>query len=253
MLTAPAALLTIRSFSLCPLCLCGKKFLKFVFTEHSNYNSQPLIPRILLTMIRHLSFSLAISFTLLTLASCATVKEQTNIEPAGWAAEKQTREQIISWEIRGRLGVQTENDGGTLDIIWKQAEQDFSIRLIAPLGAGNYLVQGNGDGAEIRFPDGRIKTVDNIDHVFSSILEVNLPAGAVKDWIRGLPAKTMSIENISWNEQGLLNTVKQSGWNVEMKKYTGKKVSLPHVIYLSRNDDAELDIRLVLRQWLIDN
>ena len=83
--------------------------------------------------------------------------------------------------------------------------------------------------------------------------EINLPVNAVKDWIRGLPAKTLSVENISWNEQGLLNTVKQSGWNVEMKKYTGNKILLPHVIYLNREDSDELDIRLVLRQWLIDN
>ena len=204
-------------------------------------------------MIRHLSFSLAISLALFMLASCATVKEQVTTEPAGWVAEQQKRQQIENWEIRGRLGIQTENNGGTLDIIWKQAEQDFSIRLIAPLSAGNYHVQGNSDGAEIRFPDGRIETVNNIDHVFSSVLEVNLPANAVKDWIRGLPAKTLAVENISWNEQGLLNTVKQSGWNVEMKKYTGNKILLPHVIYLSREDSEELAIRLVLRQWLIDN
>jgi outer membrane lipoprotein LolB len=205
-------------------------------------------------MFRRLSFSLATGFVLLMLASCATVKEQvTMTEPAGWAAEQQKRQQIKNWEIRGRLGVQTENDGGTLDIIWKQSEQDFSIRLIAPFGAGNYLVQGENGITEIRYPDGQIETVNNIDDVFSSILKVNLPVNAVKDWVRGLPTKTLSVETISWNQQGLLNTIKQSGWNVEMKKYTGKKILLPHVIYLSRDDNAELDIRLVLRQWLIDS
>jgi outer membrane lipoprotein LolB len=208
---------------------------------------------LLTIMIRHLSFSLAISIALLMLASCATVKEQITVEPASWRAEQQKRQQIKIWEIRGRLGIQTENNGGSLDIIWKQAEQDFSIRLIAPLGGGNYLVQGSRDNAEIRFPDGQIETVDNIDEVFSSILDVNLPVNAVKDWIRGLPAKTLSVENISWNEQGLLNTIKQSGWNVEMKKYIGKKILLPHIIYLSRDGNTELDIRLVLRQWLIDD
>ena len=189
----------------------------------------------------------------LVLASCATVKEQTTIkEPAGWPAAQQQRQQIKNWEIRGRLGVQTENDGGTLDIIWKQAEQDFSIRLIAPFGAGNYLVQGDNSFAEIRYPDGQIEIVNNIDDVFSSILKVNLPVNAVKDWVRGLPTKTLSLDAISWNEKGLLHTLKQSGWNVEMKKYAGKKILLPHAIYLTRDDNAELDIRLVFRQWLID-
>ncbi len=205
-------------------------------------------------MIRRLFFSLVTGLALLMLASCATVREQTTTqEPAGWQAAQQKRQQIKNWEIRGRLGIQTENDAGTLDIIWKQAEQDFSIRLIAPFGAGNYLVQGDNGITEIRYPDGQVETVNNIDDVFSSVLKVNLPVNAVKDWIRGLPSKTLSVEAISWNRQGLLHTLKQSGWNVEMKKYAGKKILLPHAIYLSRDDDAELDVRLVLRQWLVDN
>ncbi len=189
----------------------------------------------------------------LIVASCATVKEQTTIEPAGWVAEQQIRQQIKAWEIRGRLGVQTESNGGTLDIIWKQSDDDYSIRLMAPLGAGTYLVQGDSGFAEIRFPNGEKKIVNNVNDVFTSTLEVDLPVNALKDWIRGLPAKTLSVDDINWNEQGLLNKIKQSGWNIEMKKYSGKKILLPHAIYLSRDDNIELDIRLLLRQWLVDN
>jgi len=197
---------------------------------------------------------LAAAMMCLVLASCATVREQTTIkEPAGWQAAQQQRQQIENWEIRGRLGIQTETDGGTMDIIWKQAEQDFSIRLIAPFGAGNYLVRGDNGITEIRYPDGHVQTINNIDDVFSSILKVNLPVNAVRDWVRGLPTKTLPVETISWNKQGLLHTLKQSGWNVEMKKYAGKKILLPHAIYLTRDDNEELDIRLVLRQWLVDN
>ncbi len=205
-------------------------------------------------MIRRSPSFLATALAVLMLASCATVKEQvvTQHEPAGWQAAQQQRQQIKNWEIRGRLGIQTENDGGTLDIIWKQAEQDFSIRLIAPFGTGNYLVQGDNRFAEIRYPDGQVEIVNNIDDVFSSVLKVNLPVNAVKDWVRGLPTKTLSLDAVSWNKQGLLHTLKQAGWNVEMKKYAGNKVLLPHAVYLTRDDNAALDIRLVLRQWLID-
>lgn len=204
-------------------------------------------------MIRRLLLLLATVLALLMLASCATVKEQTIIrEPAGWKAEQQKRQQIDTWEIRGRLGIQTETDSGTLDIIWKQSGQDFSIRLIAPFSAGNYMVHSDNGVTEIRYPDGQVQTADNLDEVFSNILKVNLPVKAVKDWIRGLPAETLSLESIGWNKQGLLSVIKQSGWNVEMKKYAGKKILLPHAIYLSRDDDEELDIRLVLRQWLLD-
>lgn len=204
-------------------------------------------------MFRNFTSRLAVCLLCLIAASCATVKEQTTIEPAGWMAEQQMRAQIQTWEIRGRLGVQTENNGGTLDIIWKQSDQDYSIRLIAPLGAGTYLVQGNSSTAEIRFPDGEKKIVNNVNDIFTSTLEVDLPVNALKDWVRGLPAKELTVEQISWNEQGLLNKMKQSGWNIEMKKYMGNNILLPHVIYLSRDDNTELDIRLALRQWLIDN
>lgn len=210
-------------------------------------------------MSRHISFVLAITLVCLALVSCATVTQQTEKEsevdkqPATWPAEKEKRQQVDIWEIRGRLGLQTDKTGGTMDIIWKQAGDDYTIRLIAPLGAGSYMVQGGKDFAEIRFPNGEKQVVDNVDDVFASTLEVDLPTSAVKDWVRGLPASALPVEQIEWNDQGLINRIKQSGWNVEMTKYSGVKVSLPHSIYVSRDDDEALDVRLILRQWLIDN
>ncbi len=209
-------------------------------------------------MFKKFTSRMVVCLVCLIIASCATVKQQITTtekikaEPAAWAAEQKKRQQINNWEIRGRLGVQTQTTGGSMDIIWKNADQDYSIRLIAPLGSGSYWVQGNSDYAEIRFPDGKIDMVSNIDLVFTSILDINLPASAVKDWIRGLPSKTLTVEQISWNKQGLLTKIKQSGWNVEMTKYTGDKILMPHAIYLSRDDDSELDVRLILRQWLVD-
>ena len=210
-------------------------------------------------MSRHLSFPLAITLVCLVLVSCATVTQQTEKEPAvvrqpaTWPVEKEKRQQIDIWEIRGRLGLQTDKTGGTMDIIWKQAGDDFTIRLIAPLGAGNYMIQGGKDFAEIRFPNGEKQVVDNIDDIFASALDVDLPASAVKDWVRGLPARALPVEQIEWNDRGLIKRIKQSGWNVEMTNYSGVKVSLPHNIYVNRDDNEALDVRLILRQWLIDD
>jgi len=209
-------------------------------------------------MIRHFTFPLAISLVCLMLVSCATFKEQATdeqlkTEPVAWVKEQQKRQQIKIWEIRGRLGVQTKDNGGSMDIIWKQADEEYTIRLIAPLGAGNYLIQGDNNFAEVRYPDGEKRIIDNIDDIFAETLEVDLPVTAIKDWIRGLPAKSWKVDKIRWNEQGLLNKIKQSGWNVEMTNYNGNKILLPHTIYLTRDDRPALDIRLVLRQWLIDN
>lgn len=187
------------------------------------------------------------------LSGCTVVPEKVVTEPATWAAEQQLRRQIDNWEIRGRLGVQMTHNGGSMDIVWQQAEQDYSIHLIAPLGAGSYHIQGDEDSAEVRFPDGHKQRIDDVEKIFSSALDIELPASAVKDWVRGVPASTMPIDDIQWNSRGQLHTLKQAGWNIEMNKYTGSKMLMPHQLYLSRDGDDDLDIRLVLRQWLIDN
>lgn len=215
-------------------------------------------------MIRSLSLPFVISLMSLLLVSCATItepptkespiKELTVKEKASkWLAEKKKRQQIKIWEIRGRLGVQTETTGGSADIIWKQSEREYSIHLIAALGAGSYLIMGNDEFADVRFPDGRKETIDNVDQAFLSTLQVDLPVTAIRYWLRGLPAENLPVKNISWNSKGLIHKLEQSGWNVEMKKYAGAKILMPHNIYLTRDDNPELDIRLVLRQWLVDS
>jgi outer membrane lipoprotein LolB len=211
--------------------------------------------------LRHLSVACAYLIVSFMAVSCTSIQQQPVDEeplkqvsdvPDGWQEQQSLRRQIENWEIRGRIGVQTKTNGGSMDIIWKQAQQSYSIRLIAPLGAGSYHVQGEQGFAEVRHPDGRKEIIDNVDKVFASTLNVELPTSAIKDWIRGLPAASLTQEKISWNVHGLPDKLKQSGWNVHLTKYTGKDLLLPHAIYLSRDDDTDLDIRLVLRQWLVD-
>ena len=211
--------------------------------------------------LRHLSVVCAYLIVSMMSVSCSSIQQQpvdvaplkrVSDVPEGWQQQQSQRLKIENWEIRGRIGVQTKTNGGSMEIIWKQAQQSYSIRLIAPLGAGSYHVQGEQGFAEVRHPDGRREVIDNVDKVFASTLDVELPTSAIKDWIRGLPAASLTQEKISWNEYGLPDKLKQSGWNVHLTKYTGKDLLLPHAIYLSRDDDVDLDIRLVLRQWLVD-
>ena len=142
----------------------------------------------------HSSFRLAAALFCILLSSCAAIKEKTTVVPEDWQAQQQLRQQIEIWEIRGRLGVQTETTGGSVDLIWKQSREDYSIRLIMPLGVGTYLIQGNGKRALIRYPNGHKRMASNIDQVFSSVLGVNLPVSAIKDWVRGLPAKSLTVK-----------------------------------------------------------
>lgn len=200
--------------------------------------------------------------SLLLLASACTqleVKQEAPaavakpVQPAGWQAAKKQRMAIRSWELRGRLGVQTENNSGTLDLTWQQDGDEYVIRLLAPMGQGTYLITGNEYSAILRLPSGKKRIISNPDALFHDSLGVDLPLSALRDWVRGVPAASLPVDEIRWNKKGLLRQINQNGWHVEMSNYLGSKVLLPYKIYLSRDDKPDLSIRLALRQWMIDN
>jgi len=59
---------------------------------------------------------------------------------------------------------------------------------------------------------------------------------------------------LTWDEQGNLYIVEQDGWRVEMARYhelDGMK--LPQAFYLSRSDQPELMIKLLLSQWRLSD
>lgn len=203
-------------------------------------------------MIRNILFYFLTSVFCITLASCAAIKERTTTAPAGWLEQQQQRQKIKSWNIRGRLGVQTKDTGGSVDLIWKQSASDYTMRLILPFGNGSYLIKGNDSYAEFNSSKDRKKIVTDVDNVFSSLLGEKLPVKAIRSWLRGIPASALSTSSIEWDDKGLLSKLVQSGWTVELSNYLGKHLLLPHNIYLSRLDNPDLDIRLAINHWAIE-
>lgn len=78
---------------------------------------------------------LAISVT----SSCGSLPTVSMVAPVDWDAVVHQKNKIQSWEIKGRVAIQTEEDGGTLDLFWNQDEDDYAIRLVAPMGQGHFL------------------------------------------------------------------------------------------------------------------
>jgi outer membrane biogenesis lipoprotein LolB len=66
-----------------------------------------------------------------------------------------------------------------------------------------------------------------------------------------MPIQGEEIQYISWNEPGQLYKLEQSGWRVEMGRYKAvADYELPHAFYLEREDQPELSVRLLVREWL---
>ena len=193
---------------------------------------------------------LSIPVLIMLLTACAVVPEQLSRQPFDWPERLQHNRQISDWTIRGKLGVQTETDGGSFDLFWQQQAASYEIRLIAPLGQGAVFIQGNADGVMIQTADGRKEFAEDADALFIAMTGVSLPVTGLQDWLRGTPIDGSFIENISWNEHGQLYKLKQRGWNVEMNRYKASGDSeLPHAFYLGRDDQPELLVKLLVRRW----
>ena len=185
------------------------------------------------------------------LASCASISEQLLDRPEDWEARLQQHQQIEDWTIRARLGVQSETDGGSFDVFWQQVADAYEIRLIAPMGQGAVLINGDSNGVKISLADGRTEYSNDADELFSSMTGLSLPVNGLQDWLRGMPIQGEEIQYISWNEPGQLYKLEQSGWQVEMSRYKAvADYELPHAFYLEREDQPELSVRLLVREWL---
>ena len=185
------------------------------------------------------------------LASCASISEQLLDRPEDWEARLQQHQQIEDWTIRARLGVQSETDGGSFDVFWQQVADAYEIRLIAPMGQGAVLINGDSNGVKISLADGRTEYSNDADELFSSMTGLSLPVNGLQDWLRGMPVQGEEIQYISWNEPGQLYKLEQRGWQVEMSRYKAvADYELPHAFYLEREDQPELSVRLLVREWL---
>lgn len=195
--------------------------------------------------------SVALVLIMGMLTACNYLPKSINKAPDNWSQTVTQRQQLSSWKITARLGLQTEDNGGSLDVYWNQKDEIYKIRLIAAMGQGAFLIKGDAAGVLLKSSEG-MAYAETADELLASSLGVNIPLSGLHDWLRGIPAEGRQVRKQSWDEQGQLHSLVQDGWNIEMSDY--KKVGehlLPHTFYLDRDDQPELEIRLLVRQWTL--
>jgi outer membrane lipoprotein LolB len=182
------------------------------------------------------------------LAGCSHLREQSADAPAGWTEQRAKHSALDSWYVQGRLGVQTAHQGGSLDVYWNQQGEHYQIRLLAPMGQGAFLITGDASAVRLQRASGETQTANNADQLFADSLGVSLPLKSLQHWLRGLPASAAA--QLQWDVLGNLYIIKEDGWRVEMARYHRQQaLNLPHQFYLSRADQPELMIKLVLSSW----
>lgn len=189
------------------------------------------------------------------LTSCVVPVKTTLLPPDVnvWQQHLQQVKNIESWNIRGRVAIQTQDDGGHADLFWHQTDrQHYDIKLIAPFGGGTSHLQGRPSGVLLTTSDGQSAMAENADILLKQVQGWHFPVSGLRYWVLGIPAPTSEPRQTSWNEQGLLYVIHQDGWRVEMRKYKAVNGKiLPSKLFVSRLDDDELEVRLIVREWTL--
>jgi len=172
-----------------------------------------------------------------------------------WQQHQNQVQGIKHWDIRGRVAIQSSDNGGQADLFWQQTDhQHYDIKLIAPLGAGTTHLQGRASSVLLTASDGQSAMAENADQLFEQVQGWHFPVSGLRYWLLGIPAPSSEAQLISWNPQGLLYVMHQDGWRVELRQYkTVADKTLPRKLFISRLNDEELDVRLVIREWNLGN
>lgn len=186
------------------------------------------------------------------ISACTTFVEHTTHEPVQWQTYKAKQKKISAWNLTGRLGITSEEQSGTLDLFWKQTQDQYILRLIAPFGQGTILIRGNKNGVHVRTREGEHYS-QNPDDFIASQLGVYLPVEHLRHWLLGIPADDAELVRPKWNLQGQLYRFTQDGWNIELTEYLNLSgYVLPHRFNINRDDREELNLKLIIKSWKLE-
>ena len=199
---------------------------------------------------------LLIATIIVLLNACVSPLKHTTspIDNALWEKHQQQVKHINRWDISGRIAIATEDDGGQADLFWTQKnDQHYDIKLVAPFGGGTSYLQGRPQGVLLTTSDGQQIMEQDIETLLAQIEDWHFPVASVRYWLLGIPSPNSESRLLNWDQQTHLILMEQDGWRVEMRTY--RKVGqyiLPKKLFISRLDNDEIELRMVVRKWGIE-
>ena len=155
------------------------------------------------------------------LAACAQRPQQNTIPEnlqAHWNQHQQQVAELSNWDIMGKLGIRTPAQSNSARINWQQQNQHFDIRVTTLLGQGVATLSGSSGDVYLNIAGRGEFTTHNPEALLLQELGWTLPVGVLNYWVRGIPAP-QSQANYQLNEQGLLDTLQQAGWQLQFSRY----------------------------------
>jgi outer membrane lipoprotein LolB len=163
-----------------------------------------------------------------------------------WAAREQQLAALQAWTLRGRISVRSDDQAWHGTIYWRQQDERYDLKLIAPLGQGTVSVQGGPGGVVLRLPSGEERQAVDPEQLLFQTLGLRLPLSGLRYWVKGLPEPAQRMQGL-WDVDGRLVTLNQPGWDISYRGYVREgPYDLPAKVFL---DSGTVSVRLVVESW----
>lgn len=127
-------------------------------------------------------------------------------------------DQVQQWQVRGKLSVVSPDDAVTGYLTWQQNREDFDLFLSGPFGQGSSRLVGNNGQATLTLPNKEPVTAPSAEYLMAHYLGWQFPVQDLRYWVKGQASPNSSFTEMR-NSLGLLERLKQHGWQVEFSRY----------------------------------
>ncbi len=189
-----------------------------------------------------------ISLLTFLVTSCTTMSPQQPPMNISWQNRMTTLQQLQSWQIYGKIAVQTTEESGSATVDWQQNQQVYLITLSGPLGATGLKLQGQPGSVTLETANGKIFHAASPEQLLAEQWGFNLPVSYLKFWVRGLPVPSLPHQS-QFDAYHRLTDLTQQGWHIQYLSYTNLgQIDLPERISVT---SSLLKAKMIIYNWKI--
>jgi outer membrane lipoprotein LolB len=200
----------------------------------------------------------------LALSACVSAPPRPVVDDpdAAWQQRANDLYNIGGWEVKAKLAVKTHKRGGQATMLWHRDRDVHNINLYGPLGSGRVILTRDQAGATLRDNKKRTYHAGTAEELLYRVAGWQVPFQSMRYWLLGVPRPDEEYE-LSVDEWGRLQTLRQSGWEVEFqeyKEYEGRELprrfnmtALPGRVHIADDQLDENDqvrVRVLIKLWL---